>query len=134
MPAQPLRTSNSPDELLRLEIAPGTPVYDTRHATAGQAVGVTNGYCLFQVDSQETKNSFSVTPWRDLAIGNIGPAQHLLPADPDQRDRLDTYAVLFRELTSVHPDDMFPALVKTLQELQIILTGTLGTKQTKPKP
>jgi len=125
MNTEPLRTSSDPNARLLLEITPNTPVCDMRYGTPGRVVGVTNGYCIFRVGLEEADDSYSVTAWKDIAIGNVGPSPKQLPDDSEERDRLDTCAVLFRELSAAHPKHLLSSLNEAAQELLDILTATL---------
>jgi len=120
-----LRTSSDPNDRLLLKITKDTPVCDMRYGTTGHVVGVTNGYCLFRVGLEDTTDSYSVTAWQDIAIGNVGPSPKQLPADSEERDRLDSCAVLFRELSATHPEHLLPSLTEAALELFDLLTASL---------
>jgi len=128
MNTQPLRAPQDPDEVVRLDIKLGTPVCEMSTGTLGQAVGVTNAYCIYRLNSKDLKDCFSVAPWRDIAVGNVAPSWDLLPRDWDENDRFDNYAALFRELAAIHPNHMTSTLETTLQEIYLILTDKLNTK------
>ena len=130
MNAEPPRASGaSTTKPVRIDMHLGTPACDMRHGRQGQLVGITNSYCILLVhDEQDVENKFSVVPWQHVAVGNVAPAKELLPDRWDERERLDSYAVLFRELTAVQPEHMTPHLEKTLQELYLALTKSLSEK------
>jgi len=128
MTMQPLRTPQDPDEVVRLDIKLGTPVCEMSTGTLGQAVGVTNAYCIYRLHSEGTDDAFSIAPWRDIAVGNVAPSWDLLPKNWDEIDRLDSYAALFRELAAIAPNHMISTLETTLQEIYLILTDKLSTK------
>jgi len=128
MNTQPLRAPQDPDEVVRLNIKLGTPVCEMSTGTLGQAVGVTDAYCIYRLNSKEAKHSFSVARWRDIAVGNIAPSWDLLPKNWDEIDRHNSYAALFRDLVAIDPNHMTSTLEKTLQEMYLILTDKLSKK------
>ena len=47
---------------------PGTPVVDLQNELVGTVVAVTPAFCVFEVEG-----ALCVSPWRDVAIGNVSP-------------------------------------------------------------
>ena len=69
-------------------------------------------FCVFAVE-----DALCVSPWRDVAIGNIVPAREMLPPDIEDHDRRNYYARVLRELEGLKPLGFTPALRAAYDEL-----------------
>ncbi len=65
----------------------------------------------------EVEGARCVSPWRDVAIGNIVPARETLPPDIEDHDRRNYYARVLRELEGLKPFGLTPALRAAYDDL-----------------
>lgn len=80
---------------LPVTIVRGSPVYETCDGTAGIVVGFAQAYCIYRaMDGDQMR----VAHWRELALGNICPAEPLLPTSVCENDRRNANATVLREL------------------------------------
>ncbi len=92
---------------------PGTPVVDLQNELVGTVVAMTPAFCVFEVEG-----ALCVSPWRDVAIGNIVPAREMLPPDIEDHDRRNWYARILRELEGLKPLGFTPALQAAYDDLR----------------
>ena len=104
---------------LQVPIVRGMTVHEVCDGTAGTVVGITQAYCVYRVaDGQQ----LCVAHWRDLALGNICPAEPLLPADVSENDRRNASATVLCELRSLERlGSLTPAQQAVLEELIALL-------------
>ena len=97
----------------------GMTVHEACDGTAGTVVGITQAYCVYRVaDGRQ----LCVAHWRDLALGNICPAEPLLPAEVSENDRRNASATVLRELLSLERlGSLTPAQQAVLEELIALL-------------
>ena len=76
-PVQP-EPPGRPPRPLPVTIVAGQPVVEISDALPATVVGFTQAYCIYRLTHTAT---LSVAPWRNVALGNICPAEPLLPAD-----------------------------------------------------
>ena len=86
---------------------------DLQSELVGTVVAVTPAFCVFEVEG-----ALCVSPWRDVAIGNIVPAREMLPPDIEDHDRRNWYARILRELEGLKPFDLTPALRAAYDDLR----------------
>jgi hypothetical protein len=81
-------------------------------------LGVTEGFCIYRVDATD---SVAVSPWHNLALANICPAQPLLPADATESDRQTAQAATLHELLTLQQfglsDKQQAAMTELIAEL-----------------
>ena len=111
-----------PRKPLPVTITPGMPVIDINDGTAGIIAGVTQAYCIYRVSNKE---ALVVAAWRDVAVGNLCPADALLPADVAENDHRNAQAAVLRELLALPHFGMTVAQATLLEELVTALCGTL---------
>ncbi len=108
----PTKTSPDPKQPTPLVIVPGTPVVDLENELVGKVVAVTPAFCVFEVEG-----ALCVSPWRDVAIGNIVPARETLPPDIEDHDRRNYYARILREMEGLKPLGLTSALQAAYDDL-----------------
>ncbi len=111
-PVAPTKTSPDPKQPTPLGIVPGTPVVD-QNELVGTVVAVTPAFCVFEVEG-----ALCVSPWRDVAIGNVVPARETLPPDIVEHDRRTWFARILRELEGLRPLGFTPALQAAYDDLR----------------
>jgi hypothetical protein len=74
------------------------PVVDINDGIPGAIVGITQAYCIYRLFESE---SLIVASWQEIALGNVCPADPLLPADVTENDRRNAQAALLRELLAL---------------------------------
>ena len=87
-----------PRRPLPVTVVPGMPVVDIVDGTVGSITGITQAYCIHRLTRT---NRLQVANWRDMALGNICPAEPLLPDDVAENDRRNARATLLRELLAL---------------------------------
>lgn len=80
---------------LPVTIVSGMKVYDVSDISGGKVVGITQQYCIYR---RAESGNLCVANWREVALGNICPADPLLPGDVTVNDRLNASATVLREL------------------------------------
>jgi hypothetical protein len=115
-----LSTKGQPQRpLLPVTIVPGMEVYDAAEGPAGHVVAITQAYCLYRPAESE---GLCVAHWRDVALGNVCPADPLLPADVGENDVRNAAATAIRELLALQQvTDLTPAQSEALVELTKLL-------------
>ena len=83
---------------LPVTITAGMPMVEIADAVPATIVGITQEYCIHQIAESDT---LAVSHWRDVALGNVCPAEPLLSADVTERDRDNARASLLRELLAL---------------------------------
>ena len=101
----PTSTSADPQQPTPLVIVPGTLVVDRKHELAGTVIAVAPAFCVLQVE-----DALCVSPWRDVAVGNVAPAPEMLPGEIAEHDRLNGHARVLRELEALKSEGLVPAL------------------------
>ncbi len=109
----PTKTSPDPKQPTPLGIVPGTPVVDLQNELVGTVVAVTPAFCVVEVEG-----ALGVSPWRDVAIGNVVPAPETLPPDIVEHDRRNWFARILREMEGLRPLGFTPALQAAYDELR----------------
>ena len=104
---------------LPVTITPGMPVVDINDGIPGTIVGITQAYCIYRLPETET---LVVATWRDIALGNVCPADALLPADVTANDRRNAQATVLRELLALQQFGLSAAQTTVLDELVTELT------------
>ncbi len=112
-PVAPTKTSPDPKQPTPLGIVPGTPVVDLQNELVGTVVAVTPAFCVFEVEG-----ALCVSPWRDVAVGNIVPVPETLPPDIVEHDRRNWFARILREMEGLRPLGFTPALQAAYDELR----------------
>ncbi len=97
---------------------PGTPVVDLQNELVGTVVAVTPAFCVFEVEG-----ALGVSPWRDVAIGNVVPAPETLPPDIVEHDRRNWFARILREMEGLRPLGFTRALQAAYDDLRRRLQG-----------
>src|SRR5690349_17550195 len=80
---------------LPVTIVPGMSAYDVTGVPSGEVLGITQQYCIYRL--AET-GGLCVANWRELALGNVCPADPLLSRDVTKNDKLNASATVLREL------------------------------------
>ncbi len=83
---------------------------DLQSELVGTVVAVTPAFCVFEVEG-----ALGVSPWRDVAIGNVVPARETLPPEHDRRNWL---ARILREMEGLRPLGFTPALRAAYDDLR----------------
>ena len=110
-----------PGRPLPVTIVRGMLVHEACDGTAGIVVGITQAYCIYRVASSD---QLCVANWRDVALGNVCPADPLLPTDVTENDRRNASATVLGELLSLQQFcPLTPAQAATLDELIAFLCG-----------
>ena len=107
---------------LPVTITPGMLVVDINDGIPGTIVGITQAYCIYRLPETET---LVVAAWRDLALGNVCPADPLLPANVTESDRCNAQATVLRELLALQQFGLSAEQSTVLNELISKLTGEL---------
>jgi hypothetical protein len=63
-------------------------------------------------------------PWRDVVLGNLCPADALLPADVTESDRRNAQAAVLREMLALRQFGLTTVQTTVLDELFANLTDT----------
>ena len=102
-----------PHRLLPIAVAPGTPVVSLDDHPTGKVVGITQGYCIY-----ELRERICVEPWHNVAISGLCPAPVLLPTTVEERDRQNARARLLNEFSALEAlGDLTPHQQVALDEL-----------------
>ena len=109
-------TSSDPEAPLPLFIVPGTPVVDVRQELQGTVVAVTPAFCVIQLEG-----AVCVSPWRDVAVGNVVPAPETLPDEIGEHDTRNAFARILREIEALDPEARPPVVVAAYEELLRVL-------------
>lgn len=101
---------------LPVTIVSGMKVYDVSDITGGEIVGTTQQYCIYRLAETGT---LCVANWREVALGNVCPADPLLPSDVTANDRRNASATVLRELLELQhlTGQLTPAQQTVLDEL-----------------
>jgi hypothetical protein len=99
---------------LPVTITHGMPVVEIDDAMPATIVGITSAYCIYCIAETGT---LSVAPWRNMALGNICPADALLPDDVTECDRGNAQATVLRELLTLRPFGLTASQAAVLDEL-----------------
>lgn len=86
----------------------------------GTIVGYTAAYCIFRASDAE---DLSVTPWHEVALANICPADRNLPRDLAEIDLGNARAALLREFLAAKPFGLTANQSAAYHELIAILCG-----------
>jgi hypothetical protein len=99
---------------LPVAIVPGMTVVPRDDADAGTICGITEAYCLFRLTGAQC---YAVAAWSELALANVCPSPHLLPADVTQNDRRNASAAVLRELLALEQFGLSTAQAAVKDEL-----------------
>ena len=105
---------------LPVTILPGMPVVEIEAGEPAVVAGITQEYCIYRLAQTDT---LAVARWRDVALGNLCPADPLLPADVTQRDRGNAQAAVLLELLNLQQFGLTNAQTVALSELVAQLCG-----------
>ena len=105
---------------LPVTITPGMPVVEIDDGMPGVVAGITQAYCIYRLPERE---ALIVAPWPDIALGNICPADPLLPTDVTDNDRRNGQAAVLRELLALQQFGLSEAQRAVLDELIAELTS-----------
>lgn len=117
-----MRSFKTPDEeylpfqrrALPVTITTDMPVVEVADGVPGRIVGITPAYCVYRF--AET-GALAVAAWHEVALGNICPADPLLPLDVEGKDRQNASAALLRELLALRQFGLTPVQQASLDEL-----------------
>lgn len=115
---------SSPDDMptpVEVNIIPGMPVYEVWSATKGTVVSFTQAYCIYRA---EGASDLTVTPWHELALANIRPAERKLPRELAEIDLANARAALLREFTAAKSFGLTVNQLAAYHELVAMLCGT----------
>lgn len=99
---------------LPVTITPGMPVVEIDHGVPAAVAGITQEYCIYHIADTD---ALAVARWRDVALGNVCPAEPLLPADIAERDRGNAQAAVLRQLLVLKSFGLTSAQQAALDEL-----------------
>ena len=105
---------------LAVTIVPGMSVVDMASDGAGTIVGITQAFCIYRLAETD---SLLVANWRDVALGNVCPAEPLLPPDVTENDRKNGSATVLRELLALKQFGLTPTQTTAHDELIAYLCG-----------
>jgi hypothetical protein len=77
-------------------------------------VGFTQAYCIYRISDSD---ALVVADWRDVALGDVCPAEPLLPADVSENDRRNASATVLRELLGLKQFGLTARQSAALEEL-----------------
>ncbi len=106
------------DRPLPVTIVPGMSVVDAADAPAAEVIGLTEAYCICRFASS---GALAVRPWSEIAVGNLCPADVLLPADVTENDRQNALATVLRELLLLEQFGLTDKQLAALEEAAAIL-------------
>jgi hypothetical protein len=95
-------------------ITPGMPVVEIDAGEPGEIVGYTQAFCIYRISESD---ALVVADWRDVALGDICPAEPLLPADVSENDRRNASAAVLRELLRLKQFVLTATQTAALEEL-----------------
>ena len=98
------------------------PVVQIEDGSCGEVVGITHGYCVYQLARTQ---SLAVAAWPELALANIRPAKSQLHSDVTEDDRRNSLARVLRELLALKQFGLSAKQEATLAELLAELCPTL---------
>jgi hypothetical protein len=96
------------------------PVVEIDDGLPGTIAGITQAFCIYRLPETET---LVVAPWHDIALGNICPAEPLLPVDVTENDRRNAQAAMLREVLALRQFGLTELQTAVLDELIAKLTG-----------
>ncbi len=120
MPDTPSDLAPTVRRPLPVTTTPDMPVIDINDGISGTIFGITQEYCIYCFAETD---GLAVARWREVALGNVCPAEPLLPADVTQRDSDNARAAVLRELLALHHFGLTAAQTTVLDELVADLTG-----------
>jgi hypothetical protein len=106
---------------LPVTITAGMPVMEISDAMPATIVGFTQAFCIYRINETGT---LAVAKWRDVALGDVCPAEPLLPIGVTENDRRNTGATVLRQLLALKQFGLTAAQTATLDELVAILCGS----------
>lgn len=101
-------------------ITVGMSVVEIDAGLPGTIVGYTQAYCIYRISQT---NALVVAEWRDVALGDMCPANQLLPANVAEIDRNNASAALLRELLALQQFGLTAKQTAALEELIATLCG-----------
>lgn len=99
---------------LPVTIVVGMPVVEVTNYGTGSIAGMTQAYCIYRLAEND---SLVVASWRDIALGNVCPAEPLLPTDVTENDRRNAGACVLRELLALQQFGLTPMQAAIRDEL-----------------
>ena len=105
---------------LPVTITRGMFVVDHKNAGVGFVAGFTESFCIYRISGLGT---LAVAEWKDIALGDIRPADPLLPMDVAERDRRNWSATVLREMIGLKQFEFTEPQDQTFQELVGYLCG-----------
>jgi hypothetical protein len=96
----------------------GMRVMEISDAMPATIVGFTQAFCIYRITGN---GALAVANWRDVALGNVCPAELLLPAHVAENDQQNASATVLRELLALEQFGLTAAQTATLDELVAIL-------------
>ena len=108
---------------LPVTITTGMRVMEISDAMPATIVGITSAFCIYRIT--ET-GALAVANWRDVALGDVRPAEPLLPAGVIEIDRRNAGATVLRELLALQQFGLTAAQTAALDELVAELCGSLA--------
>jgi hypothetical protein len=95
-------------------------VVEVTDGVIGTIVGYTQAYCIYRTRDTQT---LAVARWRDIALGNVCPAEPLLPTDVAENDRRNASAAVLQELLALEQFGLTATQSAAFSELVAELCG-----------
>lgn len=105
---------------LPVTITAGMPVIEIEDGMPATVAGFTQQYCIYRI--AQTGN-LAVADWRDVALGEVCPAEPLLPGGVTENDCRNAQARVLRELLALRQFGLSAEQTAVLDQLIAELCG-----------